>query len=212
MGDSLFTTSADASARSTNKKPTLGIIILEHAREFPEIITNAGAKLGEIWAFQSLFSAPSASLCGRFGYSLIFFWSGRGKGESEAPRGGGGIGSFFFFANPRRGGGVVSRRGSSRGARRVSAANLGILGAHHYEFSGNSWEISGQRRFFENLGFGVVLKRLCANSQLLPMLVRNLVRFGPFSAVLVTYATPSARTSFYMEPLRDPKLCTQICA
>ena len=41
-------------------------------------------------------------LGGRFGYFLFFFCSGRGKGESEARRGGG---DPFFIENPRRGGG-----------------------------------------------------------------------------------------------------------
>ena len=39
---------------------------------------------------------------------FYFFWSGRGKGESEA-LGGGGVG--FFIENPKGGGGV-SRRGA----------------------------------------------------------------------------------------------------
>ena len=51
---------------------------------------------------------------------FIFFCSGRGKAEFEAP--GGGRGFVFLFENPRGGG--LSRSG----ARRVSPANWGIYG------------------------------------------------------------------------------------
>ena len=53
---------------------------------------------------------------------FFFFCSGRGKGESEAPGGGG---CRFFIDNPRK---RVFRRERGRGGGRVSAANRGILG------------------------------------------------------------------------------------
>ena len=53
----------------------------------------------------------------------IFFCSGRRKGESEAPGGGGG--SRFLIENPRRGG---LQEGRGGGAGRVSAANFWELG------------------------------------------------------------------------------------
>ena len=40
---------------------------------------------------------------------FIFFCSGRGKGESEAP---GGVGDRCFIENPRRGGGGEGREGA----------------------------------------------------------------------------------------------------
>ena len=52
---------------------------------------------------------------------IFFFCSGEGKGESEAPGGGGGR---FFIENPRRGEGSPGGAGG-RGAGRVSARNLG---------------------------------------------------------------------------------------
>ena len=54
---------------------------------------------------------------------FIFFRSGRGKGESEAP-GGGGI-DFLLKIPGGGGGGLQDRRG--RGAGRVSAVTWGIL-------------------------------------------------------------------------------------
>ena len=70
---------------------------------------------------------------------LIFFCSGRGNGESEAPGEGGGVDQFLFLKIP--GGGGVSRRGRSRGAGRVSAANWGIFGgggANFFFFRGRN--------------------------------------------------------------------------
>ena len=83
----------------------------------------------------------------------LFFCSGRGKGESEAP---GGRGGRFFIENTRRGGGV-SRRESGRGAGRVSAANWGIGGGATYLFSGPKCPPSRGFRLrnplFPSLGF-----------------------------------------------------------
>ena len=46
IGDKYFTTTgADASGRSTGKKPILAIIFQENAREFPESIASTGAKI-----------------------------------------------------------------------------------------------------------------------------------------------------------------------
>ena len=62
---------------------------------------------------------------------FIFFCSGRGKGESEAPGRGE---DRSFIENPRTG---VSRTGRGRGAGRVSAANLRFGGgAKFFFFSG----------------------------------------------------------------------------
>ena len=55
---------------------------------------------------------------------FIFFCSGRGKGESEAP--GGGRADRFFIENRRRGVVLQHRRG--RGVGRVSAVDWGNLG------------------------------------------------------------------------------------
>ena len=53
---------------------------------------------------------------------FIFFCSGEGKGESEAPGRGGGR---FFIENPRRGGGSPTRGGGGGGgAGRLSAGNF----------------------------------------------------------------------------------------
>ena len=60
---------------------------------------------------------------------FYFFCSREGKGESEAPGGGGGR---FFIENPRRRGGLP--RGWGRGAGRVFAGNGG--GGSKYFFSG----------------------------------------------------------------------------
>ena len=57
---------------------------------------------------------------------LIFFCSGRGKWESEAAGGGGGV--RFFIEIPRRGGGRFPQEGKGRGAGKVSAANWGTWG------------------------------------------------------------------------------------
>ena len=58
--------------------------------------------------------------------SDFLFCSGRGKGESEAPRGGGG--GRVDWNSQERGGGIFSRRGRGRGAGKVSAANWGLPG------------------------------------------------------------------------------------
>ena len=57
---------------------------------------------------------------------FYFFCSGRGKGESEAPGGGGDL----FFIEKCQGGAFQDGRG--RGAGRVSAASWGILGGRVY--------------------------------------------------------------------------------
>ena len=62
-------------------------------------------------------------LGGGFDIFLNFFWSGRGKGESEALGGGGG--SVFFWKS-QRGGAFQDGRG--RGAGRVSTASWRIWG------------------------------------------------------------------------------------
>ena len=53
---------------------------------------------------------------------FIFFCSGEGKGEPEAPGRGRGR---FFIENPRRGVSQERRGGGGRGAGKVSAGNLG---------------------------------------------------------------------------------------
>ena len=61
------------------------------------------------------------NLGGRFEY-FLFFLVGEGEG---GVRGLGKGGGSIFIGSPRRGGGVFSRRGRGRGARRASAANWG---------------------------------------------------------------------------------------
>ena len=77
--------------------------------EFPiSFLGRAFVKTSTWWTFQIFF---------------IFFCSGRGEGESEAP---GGAGGSVFYWKSQQGGGETGR---GRGAGRVSAANWGILGA-----------------------------------------------------------------------------------
>ena len=65
---------------------------------------------------------PNTLLGGRFEYIFYFFLLGRGgKGESEAPVGGG---DRFLLKIPGEGGGKAGR---GRAAGRVSAANWGIF-------------------------------------------------------------------------------------
>ena len=68
-------------------------------------------------------TAKVLHLGGRFGHFYFVFCSGRRKGESEAP-GGGGFG--FLLKIPGGRGGGSSRTGGADGAGRVFAANWGI--------------------------------------------------------------------------------------
>ena len=64
--------------------------------------------------------------------SDLFYFSARGGGRGS-PRHREGGGSVFLLKNARRG---VSRKGSGRGAGRVSAANCGIGGGLNFFFFG----------------------------------------------------------------------------
>ena len=62
------------------------------------------------------------NLGGHFGY-FYFFYSGRGKGESEVPGGGGG--DRFFFWKSQEGGGVLQ---DGRGREGVCGELVNVLG------------------------------------------------------------------------------------
>ena len=83
---------------------------------------------------------------------FIVFCLGEGKGESEAPRKGAGIGFFLKIL----GGGISQERGGGRGAWRVSVGNLGGGWAKYFVSGRNSRQGKRKRRGWNHISATII--------------------------------------------------------